>query len=138
MVRLVGVCFLMGACGGGASGSSTPRADVPSAPAPAQPPSAEPAAPPPSAAKPHSQRPLPIHSTCSRVVTVVFGDDPKAEAGGRRTINENGSIDGPRDSEGKQTVSLLDEQGEVAATVHVTRGMKAVEIGRSCRTLDAR
>jgi hypothetical protein len=87
----------------------------------------------------HRQRkPFPIHSSCSEVVTIVFGEDPKAPGAGRRTVAPNSSIDGPRDAEGKQTVWLLDEKGEPSGVkVHITRGMKQLEIGRSCRTLDA-
>jgi hypothetical protein len=89
--------------------------------------------------KHHRQRkPFPIHSQCTRVVTVVFGEDPKATGAGKRTIAPDSTIDGPRDSEGKQTVWLLDEKGEpLPVKVHITRGMKQLEIGRSCTTLDA-
>lgn len=89
--------------------------------------------------KHHRQRkPFPIHSQCTRVVTVVFGEDPKAASAGKRTIAPDSTIDGPRDSDGKQTVWLLDEKGEpLPVKVHVTRGMKQLEIGRSCTTLDA-
>lgn len=88
--------------------------------------------------RPHRQRkPFPIHSSCSEVVTIIFGEDPKAQGAGRRTVAPNSAIDGPRDSEGKQTVWLLDDKGEPTVKVHITRGMKQLEIGRSCRTLDA-
>jgi hypothetical protein len=88
--------------------------------------------------KHHRQRkPFPIHSSCTEVVTIVFGDDPKAQGAGRRTIAPNSAIDGPRDAEGKQTVWLLDSKGEPTVKVHITRGMKQLEIGRSCSTLDA-
>jgi hypothetical protein len=88
--------------------------------------------------RPHRQRkPFPIHSSCSEVVTIVFGEDPKAQGAGRRTVAPNSAIDGPRDAEGKQTVWLLDDKGEPTVKVHITRGMKQLEIGRSCRTLDA-
>jgi hypothetical protein len=89
--------------------------------------------------KHHRQRkPFPIHSQCTRVVTVVFGEDPKAPSAGKRTIAPDSTIDGPRDAEGKQTVWLLDEKGEpLPVKVHITRGMKQLEVGRSCTTLDA-
>src|SRR3954453_12424436 len=57
-------------------------------------------------AKPRARKPFPIHSSCPDVVTIVFGEDPKAQGAGRRTVASNSSIDGPRDAEGKQTVSL--------------------------------
>lgn len=84
------------------------------------------------------RKPFPIHSSCTDVVTVAFGDDPKAATSGKRTVAPNSSIDGPRDAEGKQTVWLLDDKGEPLVKVNITRGMKQLEIGRSCRTLDAR
>jgi len=91
-----------------------------------------------SADEHHRQRkPFPIHSSCSDVVTIVFGEDPKAQGAGRRTVAPNSAIDGPRDADGKQTVWLLDDKGEPTVKVHITRGMKQLEIGRSCRTLDA-
>src|SRR5687767_13349720 len=54
------------------------------------------------------------------------------------SIAPSSSIEGPRDAGGNQTVWLLDTAGEPIVKVQVTRGMKRVEIGRSCRTLDAR
>ena len=76
---------------------------------------------------------VPDPQPCTRVVTIVFGEDPKATGAGRRTIAPDSTIDGPRDAEGKQTVWLLDEKGEPLVKVHITRGMKQLEIGRSCR-----
>ena len=120
------------------------NAPAPAAPAPAAsstPPIASASATPPPApeaepAPAKKQRPLEIHSSCSEVVTVVFGDDPKT--GGRRTISEGGSIDGPRDDAGNMTMWLLNARGEPTTHVKITRGMKKVDIGRSCSTLDAR
>lgn len=83
------------------------------------------------------RKPFTIHSSCPEVATIAFGEDAKAASAGKRTVASNSSIDGPRDAEGKQTVSLLDDKGEPIARVHITRGMKQLEIGRSCRTLDA-
>ena len=89
-------------------------------------------------AQPKPRKPFLIHNSCADVVTVVFGDDPKAESADRRRMAANSESQGPRDAEGKATVNLLDAKGEPVATVHITRGMKQLEIGRSCRTLDAR
>jgi hypothetical protein len=86
----------------------------------------------------HPRKPFTIHSSCAEVVTVAFGEDPKAATAGKRALASNGEIEGPRGPDGKQTVLLLDDKGEPIAKVHVTRGMKQVDIGRSCRTLDAR
>lgn len=88
----------------------------------------------------HRQRkPFPIHSACARVVTVVFGDDPKAPGAGRRAIAPDSTIDGPRDADGKATVWILDEKGEPLPLkpAQITRGMKQLDIGRSCTTYDA-
>lgn len=80
-----------------------------------------------------------ITNACTEVATVVLGPDAKASDAGRRTIHPTSTIDdAPRDAEGNQTVWLLDDKGEAIAKVRVSRGMKRVEIGRSCRTMDAR
>ncbi len=131
---LVGLVCLS-ACGAPAS---HPGSAEPPAPSGAPTPSRDPDLVGESPAKPRAKQPLPIHSSCPEVVTIVLGEDPKAEGAGRRSIAPSGSIEGPRDAEGKQTISLVDDHGEVVARVRVNRGMKAVEIGRSCRTLDAR
>lgn len=84
------------------------------------------------------RKPFPIHSSCAEVVTIAFGEDPRSESAGKRTLAPSSTIDGPRDADGKQTVWLLDAKGEPLVNVHITRGMKTLEIGRSCSTLDAR
>lgn len=90
-------------------------------------------------AQPKPRKPFTIHNSCTDVVNVVFGDDPKSDKADRRRIAPNSEDQGPRDAEGKATVNLVDAtKNETLATVHVTRGMKQVEVGRSCRTLDAR
>jgi hypothetical protein len=128
------------ACGN-SSPPSTPAAPS-AAPADSTPPAATASASAAASAEapsepPKKRRPLEIHNACNAVVTVVFGEDPKADTSGKRSLASGTSIDGPRDAEGKMTVHLLDEKGEKVATVHVTRGMKKVEVGASCRTLDA-
>jgi hypothetical protein len=85
----------------------------------------------------HTRKPFSIHSSCPDIATIAFGEDPKAAGVGKRTVASNSAIDGPRDADGKQTVWLLDAKGEPLVKVHITRGMKQLEIGRSCRTLDA-
>jgi hypothetical protein len=107
---------------------------------PATPPSA--ADPAPSKAEPAEpavkRKPFEIYSNCSDVVSVAFGADPKAPNAGRRTIAPSGSIEGTRDNDGNQVVWLFDDKGEPLIKVNVTRGMKRVEVGKSCRTMDAR
>jgi hypothetical protein len=88
--------------------------------------------------EPRKRKPFEVYSNCAEVVTVVFADDPKAANVGKRTIAPSSTIEGPRNNEGNQTVWLLDQNGEpLDVKVHVTRGMKRVEVGKSCRTMDA-
>jgi hypothetical protein len=94
--------------------------------------SAEPPAP------PRPRKPFEVFNGCADVATISFAEDAKAPNAGRKTIAPSSTIEGPRNADGNQTVWLLDEKGEPLVNVHVTRGMKRVEIGRSCRTLDAR
>jgi hypothetical protein len=114
----------------------------PVAPAATAEPEAEGSAAQPTAAQPATparrRKPFEIYNACAEVTTLVFSDDPKADDSSRRTISPFSTSEGPRDDEGNQTVWLLDEAGEPLVKVRVTRGMKRVEVGRSCRTLDAR
>jgi hypothetical protein len=125
-------------------GTNEPAQAPTPAPTPPEPPSsAEPAGGTAGAADQASEprkrgRPFEVKNSCGDVSTVVFAEDPKAASAGRRTIAPSATIDGPRDNDGNQTVWLLDANGEPLVKVHVTRGMKRVEIGKSCRTLDAR
>lgn len=129
------ITFLL-ACGNAAP-PSTPPTPTTSAPATSASSAAPATAEPPTTAKPH--RLLEIQNQCAEVVRVVFGEDPKAPESGQRQIAGDSLInDAPRDAEGKMTVWLLDAKGEPLVKVHVTRGMKRVQIGRSCRSLDAR
>ena len=61
----------------------------------------------------------------------------KAANAGKRTLAPNSAIDGPRDADGKQTVTVQNEKGDLIGTVHITKGMKRLEIGRSCQTVNA-
>jgi hypothetical protein len=138
LVPIVAVAVV--ACGAPASAPATATAPAPAAaPASATAPAAAPAvASPEGAEAPRPRgRPYEIHSTCAEVVTLVFGPDPKAASAGRRTIAESSTIEGPRDEGGNMTIWLLDKKGEPTVKVNVTRGMKRVEVGRSCSTLDA-
>lgn len=131
----LGLLLLTSACGKSDPPPVSPAstsASVPEAPAPVA--SAEPAAV--SAA---AKRPLEVHNGCQDVATVVFGADPKAASASRRTIAAGATIaDAPRTNDGTQTVFLLDASGASLVEVHVTKQMKRIEVGRSCRTLDAR
>lgn len=136
MSFLVSVLALV-ACGGGKE-PAPPPAVSPSSPAPSAT-AAEPAPEPTIPAVPPKRRPLEVHSSCADVVMVAFAADPKAPNASKRTIAPNSEIvDAPRNDDNTQTVWLLDANGEPLVKVNVTRAMKRVEIGRSCRTLDAR
>lgn len=138
---VVPVFALTAACGGAAPEPVAPT-DPPASPSSGAPDEEGAAASPdgeagaaPAPARP--KRPLSVHSSCTDVVTLAFGDDPKDASAGKRTLSPSSSIDAPRDAAGNQTVWLLDEKGEPLIKVRITRGMTQVEVGRSCRTLDA-
>src|SRR4029079_14024357 len=91
----------------------------------------------PAEAKPKG-KPFELYNSCSEVVTVIVGKDPKAADAGKRTAAPSSSIELPRDSAGNQSVTTCDDEGEPTPVhVTVTRGMKRVEVGRSCSTLNA-
>jgi hypothetical protein len=127
---------LLNACGGKEPPPTAPTPEAPAAPAAAG--SEAPAASAEPAPEPRKRKPFDITSQCGDVVTIAFGEDPKAASAGKRTLAPSSSIEGARNADGNQTVWLLDTNGEPLVKVHVTRGMKIVTIGRSCRTLDAR
>jgi hypothetical protein len=132
-VRLLLASLALVACGSPPEPVAPTAAAEPEAEGPAaEPAAAEPAAP------ARRRKPFEIYNACAEVTTLVFSDDPKADDSSRRTISPFSTSEGPRDDEGNQTVWLLDEGGEPLVKVRVTRGMKRVEVGRSCRTLDAR
>ena len=86
-----------------------------------------------------AKKPLEVFNGCADVVTVVFGEDPKAQTASKRQIAQSATItDAPRNNDGTQTVFLLDQSGTPLVKASVTKHMKRVEIGRSCRTIDAR
>lgn len=129
------------ACGNhpDASSPTTPTVATPAASSsPTSAPTASESAAPAEAAPPVKRKPFELYNACTDVATVVVGADPKAADAGKRTVAPSSSIDLPRDADGNQMVWLLDAKGEPLVKVHVSRGMKRVEIGRSCRTIDAR
>ena len=88
---------------------------------------------------PLAKKPLEVFNGCADVVTVVFGEDPKSPTASKRQIAQSATIqDAPRNNDGTQTVFLLDQGGAPIVKASVTKHMKRVEIGRSCRTIDAR
>lgn len=123
--------LVLAACGNRAEPAS-PAPATSEAPAPEPVATEAPATEPPPVVR---RKPFELRSTCAEVTRVVIGDDPKGEG---RTLAPFSSVDVPRSASGQDTVWLLDDKGEPLVKVTVTRGMKRVEIGRSCRTLDAR
>lgn len=87
-------------------------------------------------ASPKSKRPLTIFSGCGDVAYVAFGD--ASGSGGKRSIAPSSEIEAPRTADGTQVIWLVDPSGQGLAHVTISPRMKRVEIGRSCRTLDAR
>jgi hypothetical protein len=129
--------IVVAGCGG--KEPATPAAASAAPPAPPTPATSEaPAAAPEPAPEPKKRKPFEVYSACAEAVSVVFAEDPKSAGAGKRAIAPSGTIEGPRNADGNQTVWLLDAKDEPLVKVNVTRGMKRVEIGRSCRTLDAR
>jgi hypothetical protein len=78
-----------------------------------------------------------IHSDCSDNVPLFLGETPKFGSGTKTSISPNTTTSFPRNSDGTLTLWIMDDQENGLASVHITKRMKKVEIGRSCRTLDA-
>jgi hypothetical protein len=89
--------------------------------------------------EPPPSRPLPdvnIINLCHDVALLAYGTPPNMKDLGRFT-GDGGEGKAPRERDGNLAVALVDDKGTVLATVLVTRRMKKLEIGRSCRTLYA-
>lgn len=123
-----------GGAGGGGSGSSAPSSSSGGATQIGD--GANGGAPADGQTVPRKQRPLALHNACTETVQLVYGED--AKAGKPFTMAPQADSEGVRDKDGNATIWLLDEKGAPLVNVHVTRGMKRVEVGRSCRSLDAR
>jgi hypothetical protein len=96
------------------------------------------AEPEPADTEPKRQRPpVEIVNLCHDVAILAYGAPPnfKAESLGRFMSEATGSA--PRERDGTLAVTLVDEKGAVLSQVTVSRRMKKLEIGRSCRTLYA-
>ena len=78
-----------------------------------------------------------VHNDCTDSVPLFLGDKPKFGSGTKTSVSSNSTTTFPRNSDGTLTVWIIDEQENGLASVHVTKRMKKIEIGRSCRTLDA-
>jgi hypothetical protein len=127
------------ACGNSGE-SKTPATTSSSSPSTATTESSAPTSSASDSAEPEKARgkPFELYNSCTKVVTVIVGKDPKAADAGKRTAAPSSSIELPRDAAGNQIVWIADDKGE-ATPVHVTvtRTMKRVEVGRSCSTLNA-
>jgi hypothetical protein len=78
-----------------------------------------------------------IHNDCTDSVPLFLGDKPKFGSGTKTSVSSNSTTSFPRDSDGTLTIWIIDAEENGLASVHVTKRMKKVEIGRSCRTMDA-
>ena len=135
---LLGLAFVLLACGNSGDAKTPATASSSSTPPETSTASAEPAAS--ASAEPEKPRgkPFELYNSCTKVVTVIVGKDPKAADAGKRTAAPSSSIELPRDAAGNQVVTLADDKGEPTPVhVTVTRGIKRVEVGRSCSTLNA-
>ncbi len=109
---------------------SPPPAFAPAEPLGSELPDAGAAAP----AKP--PRPLEIRSECHEPVSVFYGKTPGGP-GTRAVIEGEATVSATRDADGTLTVWITDEKGDGLASVQVSRRMRRVDIGGSCRTLYA-
>ena len=128
------------ACGGDSATSAPPQtpatASPPAPPEPAASTAPSDAAPAQTGAQ---KRPLELQSFCLSPTTIYVGPDPKAGGTGKREVAAQGTLSPiERRADGTQTVWLLDEAGAPLIKVDINSGMRKIEIGKSCRTLDAR
>jgi hypothetical protein len=89
-------------------------------------------------AEPKRQRPpVEVVNLCHDVALLAYGEPPnfKTESLGRFMADATGTA--PRERDGTLAVTLVDDKGNALAKVSVSRHMKKLEIGRSCRTLFA-
>ncbi len=92
----------------------------------------------PAEAEPHRPRPpIEVVNLCHDVALLAYGEPPnfKADSLGRFLGDAGGTV--ARERDGNLAVTLVDDKGSVLAKVFVTRRMKKLEVGRSCRTLYA-
>jgi hypothetical protein len=92
-----------------------------------------------AAPEPPPQRALPdvdVINLCHDVALLAYGEPPNMKDLGR-FIGDGGEGKAPRERDGTLAVALVDDKGTTLANVVVTRRMKKLEIGRSCRTLYA-
>jgi hypothetical protein len=130
------VLVLVAACGNKQE-AAPPKATPPETKASATPAQSAEPAPPPEPPKPKG-KPFEVYNSCKDVITIGVGPDLAASTSGRRTIAPSASVEVERDSEGNQVIWIMKENNTpLGPNVHVTRGMKRVEIGRSCSTLNA-
>ncbi len=88
--------------------------------------------------EPHRPRPpVEVINLCHDVALLAYGEPPnfKTESLGRFLGDASGSA--ARERDGTLPVTLVDDKGNALAKVLVSRRMKKLEIGRSCRTLYA-
>lgn len=82
------------------------------------------------------RRPYEIANLCPSMVTLIYGEDPKAAGAVTVSLGGNAKIDeGPRDNDGNQIIWLV-VRGSPLVKVRVSKGSKRVEVGTSCDTLE--
>lgn len=79
-----------------------------------------------------------VHNDCTDAVPIFIGDKPKFGSGTKTALGADTTTSVPRNGDGTVTIWIIDQNENGLASVHVTKRMKRVEIGRSCRTLDAK
>lgn len=79
-----------------------------------------------------------LHNDCTDSVPIFIGDKPRFGSGTKVALSADSTTSIPRNGDGTVTIWLIDPNDNGLASVHVTKRMKKVEIGRSCRTIDAK
>ena len=81
--------------------------------------------------------PVEVINQCHDVALLAYGEPPdvKPESLGRFMADATGAA--ARERDGTLPVALVDDKGNVLSKVTISRRMKKLEIGRSCRTLYA-
>ncbi|MEO8799516.1 MAG: hypothetical protein ABI551_16610 [Polyangiaceae bacterium] len=79
-----------------------------------------------------------VHNDCTDAVPIFIGDRPRFGSGTKVALSADSTTSVPRNGDGTVTIWLIDQNDNGLASVHVTKRMKRVEIGRSCRTIDSK
>jgi hypothetical protein len=94
-------------------------------------------APVPDADPTKKKRSFTLTSECDQTVSLFYGEDPQKGEGARISLDARKTATPERIDEARSRLWLLDGEGRPLAHVRVSRGMKTVTVGSSCRTLNA-